>query len=153
MPNYDFEELHRLIKGGDTVAVRNALQAGADANQKNRYSWSLLMLAALEGNTTIGELLVEYGAKIDALNDFGESALSLAAHGGFINFVKLLKQKGSSGICRPHGHSLEAWLRMASGLPPDKIDLIMLVLAPLTNSERSDLQVEKRCNPGGERRS
>ena len=83
------------------------------------------MLAALEGNTKIGALLIERGADVTALNDSGESALSLAAHKGHLPFVKLLKLSGASGDVRPHGHALEDWLRSASGLPPAKIDAIM----------------------------
>jgi ankyrin repeat protein len=83
------------------------------------------MLAALQGNTKIGLLLIEHGADVAALNNFGESALCLAAHKGHLPFVKLLKEHGASGAVWPHGHGLEEWLRMASGLQGAKIDAIM----------------------------
>ena len=86
------------------------------------------MLAALEGNTKIGALLIEHGANVASLNNFGESALSLAAHKGHLPFVKLLKSNGASGDVRPHGHALEDWLRSASGLSQAKIDAIMEVV-------------------------
>jgi len=86
------------------------------------------MLAALEGNTKIGVMFIERGADVAALNNFGESALSLAAHNGHLPFVKLLKSNGASGDVRPHGRSLEDWLRNASGLPEDKIKAIMEVV-------------------------
>ena len=78
-----------------------------------------------EGNTAIGELLVSRGAELDALNDFGETALSLAAHSGHTPFVQVLLANGASTDCNPHGHSLKDWLRVASGLPEDKIASIL----------------------------
>ena len=89
------------------------------------------MLAALEGNIKIGALLIERGANVAALNNFRESALSLAAHEGHLPFIKLLKSNGSPIDAHPHGHSLEDWLRIASGLPETKIKAIIdLVCQP-----------------------
>ncbi len=79
------------------------------------------MLAALEGNTSIGELLMERGAVLDSQNDFGETALSLAAHNGHIAFLQMLLAEGASTACSPHGHNLESYLRGSSGLAAEKI--------------------------------
>ena len=123
-----FEEAHRAIKRGQTSILEEAIPARLSANSSNRYGWTLLMLTALEGNTKIGSFLLDRGADVAALNDFGESALSLAAHKGHLPFVILLKSHGASGDIRPHGHDLESWLRNASGLPSSKIDAIMEIV-------------------------
>jgi ankyrin repeat protein len=123
-----FDEIHRLIKKGDIVSLRHELDGGESANLSNQYSWTLLMLAALEGNTSVGELLISRGAALDKTNDFGETALSLAAHKGHASFISLLLASGASTDCRPHGHGLEDWLRVASGLHRDKIALILDLL-------------------------
>jgi ankyrin repeat protein len=123
-----FEQAHRTIKRGQIAALEKAIPSKIDANAQNRFGWTLLMLAALEGNTKIGTLLIERGAHVAALNQFGESALSLAAHKGHLPFVKLLKTHGASGAVLPHGHQLEEWLRIASGLPESKIDAILEVI-------------------------
>lgn len=123
-----FDQAHRAIKRGHIAALEKAIGSALDVNTPNRFGWTLLMLAALEGNTKIGFLLIERGADIAALNNFGESALSLAAHKGHLPFVKCLKTHGASGAVRPHGHDLEEWLRVASGLPAAKIDSIMEVV-------------------------
>jgi len=120
-----FDEAHRAIKRGQIQALEEVIPSALSPNASNQYGWTLLMLAALEGNTKIGLYLVERGADIAALNDFGESALSLAAHKGHLPFVTLLKSRGASGDVRPHGHDLETWLRNASGLPQAKIDAIL----------------------------
>jgi len=123
-----FEEAHRAIKRGQISLLEEAVPAALGVNSSNRSGWTLLMLAALEGNTKIGTFLIDRGADVAALNNFGESALSLAAHKGHLPFVKLLKSRGASGGVRPHGHDLESWLRNASGLSDAKIDAIMEVV-------------------------
>ena len=89
------------------------------------------MLTALEGNTKIGTLLLDRGADVAALNQFGESALSLAAHKGHLKFVHLLMSRGASRDVRPHGHDLEQWLRMASGLSTAKIDALVAAMCKI----------------------
>src|ERR1700739_4745951 len=85
-----FDEASKLIKKGDTIRLRQALEDGLNPNLSNEYSWSLLMIAALEGNTSIGTLLIHRGATLDSRNRFRETALSLAAHSGHPSFVQLL---------------------------------------------------------------
>jgi ankyrin repeat protein len=86
------------------------------------------MLAALEGNTSIGRLLISSGAEVGRTNNSGETALSLAAHGGHSFFVKLLLDHGASADCHPHGHTLEDWLRTASGLQREKLAAILKLI-------------------------
>jgi len=116
-----FDKAHRAIKRGQIAAIEKAVPGDIGANAANRFGWTLLMLVALEGNTRLGARLIELGADVG----FGESALSLAAHKGHLPFVKLLISHGASGDVHPHGHTLEVWLRSASGLPSAKIDAIM----------------------------
>ncbi len=120
-----FNGAHKLIKSADLSALHRELDDGLDPNFSNEFSWSLLMLAALEGDTSIGALLISRGARVDAANDFGETALSLAAHHGHTGFIQLLLANGAQKSCRPHGHSLTDWIRVASGLPSDKIDAVL----------------------------
>lgn len=124
-----FDDAHGLIKRGDILSLRHELDGGASPDLSNRFSWTLLMMAAIEGNIPIGELLISRGAALNKTNDFGETALSLAAHGGHASFIRLLLANGASTDCRPHGHSLKNWVSIASGLPEDKIASILGLLA------------------------
>ena len=126
------DEAHKLIKKGDLVSLRHELDGGMSPDLPNKFSWTLLMLAALEGNTAVEELLISRGASINNTNDFGETALSLAAHGGHTGFIRILLDRGASIHCRPHGTTLENWMEVATGLPQDKIRLIL----DLINSSR-----------------
>lgn len=108
-----FDEASKLIKKGDIVQLRRELQEGLSPNLANQYSWTLLMIAALEGNTSIGSLLIERGAELDRRNKFHATALSLAAHSGHPSFVELLLNHGASLDCQPFGNTFDAWLDWA----------------------------------------
>jgi ankyrin repeat protein len=103
-------EARKLIKNGDIVSLRKQLQGNLDPNLSNQYSWTLLMAAAMDGNTSIGSLLIENGAELDSRNKFRETALSLAAHTGHASFVDLLLKSGASLECHPFGNTFDDWL-------------------------------------------
>ena len=79
-----------LIKRGDEPALRAALDAGLDANLANQNGWTLIMLAAVEGDLPIGRLLLEKGAAINTRNNKDDTALTLATHRGFTLFADLV---------------------------------------------------------------
>ncbi|MGC2286029.1 MAG: ankyrin repeat domain-containing protein [Candidatus Acidiferrum sp.] len=108
-----FDEASKLIKKGDIIRLRKELQDGLSPNMENQYSWTLLMIAALVGNTSIGSLLIESGAELDRRNKFHETALSLAAHSGHSSFVGLLLTGGASLECHPFRNTFDAWLNWA----------------------------------------
>jgi ankyrin repeat protein len=128
-----FQEASRAVTKGQTSGVEQAITDRAlDVNVTNKYGWSLLMMTAVAGCFDLGVVLIEKGACINALNQFGESALSLAAHNGHLKFVKLLVSHGASGTVRPHGHDLETWLRNASSVRSDKIDAMLQVIREIS---------------------
>jgi uncharacterized protein len=110
----DFRAAHRGIKKGDLICIRHFLQSGGNANLSNHFGWTLLMLAALEGNTAIGRELIQCGAQLDQRNKFADTALSLAAHAGHAGFVELLVQSGASLDGHPFGSSFESYLDWAA---------------------------------------
>ena len=84
-----------LIKRGDEPALRAALDAHLDPNLANHKGWSLLMLAAVEGSVPLGQLLIEKGANLVALNGKGDTPLSIATQKGHTAFVELLHGHGA----------------------------------------------------------
>jgi ankyrin repeat protein len=119
-----FDEAHVVIKRGDIVRMRDELDNGLSPNLSNKYSWTVLMLAAMSGNTPIGRLLIEQGAYLETRNMFKQTALSLAAHTGHPSFVKLLLSSGASLDCDPDGKSVDIfldWVEKYSGQPKHTI--------------------------------
>jgi len=81
-----------LIKRNDLPGLTAALDAGLDPNAANQNGWSLLMLAAVEGNLAIGQLLIERGADLAAMNLKGETPLTIATQKGHAAFADLLEK-------------------------------------------------------------
>jgi ankyrin repeat protein len=123
-----FEEAHRCIKRGDVLSLERALDAGMDPNLRNRFAWTLLMLAAMEGNSQIGAALTARGANINVANDFGDTALSLAAHSGHLKLTRWLLSVGASADCRPHGHNMATWIKISSGLSADRLAEVLTII-------------------------
>ena len=57
-----------------------------------------MMLAAMAGNASVIEYLLSVGAAVDPVNDFGESALALAAAAGHPGTVQILLKAGALGM-------------------------------------------------------
>ena len=105
-----FEEANRAIKRSDLLRMRLELERGLDPNLSNKLAWTLLMCAAMLGNTSIGTLLLEHGADPERQNQFGDTALSLASHTGHPSFARLLLEHGASLEGFPFGKSFEDFL-------------------------------------------
>jgi ankyrin repeat protein len=85
-----YRAAQNLIKRGDEAGLRAALDSGLDPNLANQNGWTLLMLAAVEGDLPIARLLLEKGADPALRNNKDETALTLAAHRGFALFAEVL---------------------------------------------------------------
>ncbi len=108
-----FEEVDKLIKDGDTISLREALDNGLNPNLSNRFSWTILMCAAMKGNVVIGRMLIERGAELNARNMHRDTPLSLAIQFGHAPFVDLLLKNNATRDCHPHGNSLAIFLEWA----------------------------------------
>jgi ankyrin repeat protein len=85
-----YRAAQNLIKRGDATALRAALELGPNAVNQN--GWSLLMLAAVEGDLPVARALLDHGADPALQNNKSETALTLAFHRGFDLFVALLNE-------------------------------------------------------------
>jgi len=90
------EQLITAAKSGDTAAVQQLLQQGANVNAKDNNGMTALLEAAYTGNVDIARLLVEKGANLDAYNRDGLTALLFAGRQGHIGVVKLLLENGAN---------------------------------------------------------
>jgi ankyrin repeat protein len=79
-----------------TEAVAVLLKRGADLETRDDYGRTALILCARErGQAPTGRLLIEAGADANAVDKFGDGALSLAAWRGKSDFIDLLLEEGA----------------------------------------------------------
>ncbi len=90
------DELTKGIQRGDGDAVSRALIRGYNPSKRYAQDMTPLMLAALEGQPEIAEMLLGYGAKIRTRDKLGNSALIYAAAGGHFEVLEVLLDNGAS---------------------------------------------------------
>ena len=103
-----FIKFDRLIKKADVAAFRTALASGENGNLTDVHGWSLLMAAAMKGNTAIGEALIEAGADVSYANG-NATALTFAFSYGHVRFMELLLRCGVDPNVR--GVEVESWMQ------------------------------------------
>lgn len=91
------------IRRGDAQGIRERLAAGADANARDRYGQTGLMLAAHAGHSNVVEALVAAGADLDASAKYGLTALMLAIVAGHEAVARLLVEAGADLDVRGSG--------------------------------------------------
>lgn len=88
--------LHITVAKRSATWVRYMLQNGADPNIDNKKKITPLMLATQLGFADGVEALLNYKAKVDAQNSFGETALILAVHQHDTALVRQLVKGGAN---------------------------------------------------------
>ncbi|KAK5654663.1 hypothetical protein OQA88_6986 [Cercophora sp. LCS_1] len=91
--------LHLAVKHVDDVAMVNfLLKAGCPIDQKDRYGYTALHLAAIEGHVAIAEALLGWkpqAAQVGATTNVGDQPLACAAFCGSVQMVELLVKSGA----------------------------------------------------------
>ena len=116
-----FDEAAHVIKRGNLLSLRHALENGLDPNATSKLGVSLLSRAASEGNTSIGRLLIDSGAIIDQRDKWGHTPLATACMRGRSDFVKLFLDRGATLNFDSNVTSVEAslnWVGKYCGVAP-----------------------------------
>src|SRR4051812_34686443 len=95
-------ELADAVGEGDLGAIRRLLDDGADIRYVRPRGYTVL-IDAMHGRSTsegsdllaVLRLLIDRGAGLDAVSDYGESALSVASRVGRFDAVELLLNSGA----------------------------------------------------------
>ncbi|MES2206489.1 MAG: ankyrin repeat domain-containing protein [Pseudomonadota bacterium] len=88
-------KLFDAIQSNDSKKVNEQLDAGVNANAKNKEGQTPLHYAARFNDTMSARLLLKYKANVDGLNNIGETPLMIAAIQGHLEMVKLLHRYGA----------------------------------------------------------
>jgi ankyrin repeat protein len=80
----------------DAAAVRGLLKQKSDVNGRSSDGSTALLWAAHWSDVEMAELLLDAGARADAVNDFGVSPLSEACLNGNAALVRLLLRNGAN---------------------------------------------------------
>lgn len=95
---YDAEQLHRAAQDGNLDEVTRLVREGLEINQFDDLSRTALHYAVEAEHYLVAKWLLENGADVNANDDgkIGETALSLAAQGGYPEIVELLLKHGAN---------------------------------------------------------
>ena len=78
------------MRNPNPFVLETLIRAGADINAKNKNDWSPLHSTKFNRNDAVVRLLLESGAKVDAIDDMNRTPLHLAAPFGSIGKIVLL---------------------------------------------------------------
>lgn len=101
------DDIFNWCREGETLQVRIWLDDPKnDANQGDDHGFSPLHWACFAGRTSIADMLLNRGARINATNMGDDTALHLAASHGHLDALKLLlKNKADVNVLNEHGNT------------------------------------------------
>lgn len=96
------EELADIASKPETTEqeIRELLESGADPEFRWKGDIPVLQLVAGRGNVAVASALIEAGANVDATDDFGSTALHVAASFARFDLVQLLVAVGADVTVR-----------------------------------------------------
>lgn len=86
------------VKAGRAEELVESLNQGMNVNTVDADSRSLLMLAIVEGHSTLATLLMDHGADLRAVDKDGDSVISLASAAGQLQVVAALLDRTEPGF-------------------------------------------------------
>ena len=89
---------------GNTAAVLNLLEGGADVNARDKDGDTALMFASFKGHALIVALLLQYGANVYARARNGWTAKKAAQAGLHHRIAETLRQAEMGGEVRVFSH-------------------------------------------------
>lgn len=90
-----YDDLFTAVQIGDLGQVSSLLRRGIEPDTTDPAGFSLLMVAAVNGQASMADLLLRSGAHLNMKNRQGDTALMLAALKGHLPVVELLVKAGA----------------------------------------------------------
>jgi ankyrin repeat protein len=109
--DYDATPMTVASEHGNFPVMQALVAAGGDIESPNGEGQTLLMAVARTGNTATAKLLLEQGAKVNAIENWGgQSALMWAAAQQQPAMVRLLVEHGAELDARSKDHNWPRWI-------------------------------------------
>ena len=129
------DELLSSVVRGDRGALGALLEAGVDANARDRWGATALYHAAAKGDEAAVRLLLAHGADTNTTSNVGNSPLMAAAGRGHAAVVRLLLQHGTDpGVRNKWGLGAADWAKWA----PEPAEVLALLHATAQSRGRSE---------------
>jgi len=90
-----YQDFNRAVATDDARTVSRLIERGMDPNTVNEKGEPALVTAAREGSVAAVNALIRGRAKLDIRTAFGDTPIMVAALGGNLPVVKLLRQAGA----------------------------------------------------------
>ncbi len=102
------------VKNGNIEEVKKYLESNRDADFKDPYGWTALMVASQYGNIDLIKLLLSKNIDLNLQTIEGHTALMIAANKGHVEIVKLLLyNKADFTLKDKKGNTALTWARLA----------------------------------------
>ncbi|XP_067652901.1 ankyrin repeat domain-containing protein 50-like [Haliotis asinina] len=117
-PSHTDRNIYSAIKDGDLERLNRILAAGhVDINMRTgRLNWTLVMVAALQGQSDVVKFLMDRGANVSLVDKYGNNALHWACSSGDLDTVKLILSENMKIInSRGYGSTTPVMLAAVKG--------------------------------------
>lgn len=105
------DEFLDAVRAGAHDQVTTLIASGADPNRAQRYGMTPILIASVRGDVAMAEVLHEAGARLGASNQYGESAIGLAASNGHGEMVRWLAERGLAPDRHPYTSQVTPLMR------------------------------------------
>lgn len=85
-----------FARNGETIELEKMIKAGIKVNLSTNKDDTLLMLSTYNGNLETSQMLINYKADIDRINQRGQTPLEGVCFKGNLDIVKLLVKNGAN---------------------------------------------------------
>jgi len=92
------QDIFGAARANDTVQIANYIKQGIDINQANPKGFTPFILAVYNNNIDAVKFLLKNGAKTDAQDLSGNTALMGATFKGYVEMTNLLVNEGKANV-------------------------------------------------------